>query len=80
MEPRPPSGPVKPARSPLGTVLGITAIVMVLVVTFALVPAMAMVVLAVFIVIALQYFLWGRWLGGLIRSEEARAAAEEELP
>ena len=46
-------------------------------VAFALAPEMTGVVIVLFVIIALQYFLWGRWLGDLIRKEEADAMEDD---
>ena len=83
MAPEPPPVPRRPSRdapqpsSRTSLYLGVGALLIVLAISFALVPHLTTVVTVLFVIIALQYFLWGRWLGNLIRQEESGTGEEE---
>ena len=76
--------PVPPQKAPtqrsgswVPLLLGVTALLTVFGMSFAIFPQMTTVVLVLFGIIAAQYFLWGRWLGDLIRREESEAVEDE---
>lgn len=63
------------AGSVLSLLLALSFCAVVLAVVAALTPWLVLVVLVLFAVVALQYFLWGWWLGQVIRQEETEAEA-----
>ncbi len=69
--------PGKPPHSPMSLILGSMTLLFFVAVAFALMPEMTGVVIVLFVIIVLQYYLWGRWLGDLIRKEEADATEDE---
>ncbi len=77
----PPLASVKPPgkqpHSHMSLILGSMTLLVFVAVAFALAPEMTGVVIVLFVIIALQYFLWGRWLGDLIRKEEADAMEDD---
>ena len=69
-----------PPKRALSLIPGITVLLVALALSFAIFPEMTAVAVVLMTVIVLQYFLWGRWLGDLIRQEEKNAAVEDENP